>query len=156
MFDVRLDGEDDLRRAWSLALGQVSDGIRTGVQKGVDEGAAEARTRHRYTDRTGNLTSKTSGRIITSTRGGAEGEIVADAPYASFVEEGTRAHVIVPRRGQWLAWERPQGNWHFARQVNHPGSKPYPFMGIAYLKCEAVIVREIEVGVARAERVLDE
>ena len=155
MFEVHLDGEDDLRRAWSAALGHVSDGIRAGVQKGVDEGAADARAHHRYTDRTGNLTSKTTGRVITSTHGGAEGEIVADAPYASFVEEGTKAHVILPRRGQWLAWERPQGDWHFARRVNHPGSKSYPFMGLAYLKCEAVILREIEIGAARAEPALD-
>ena len=156
MFDVRIEGEDDLRRAWSAALRHVSDGIRAGVQKGVDEGAAEARTRHAYTDRTGNLTGKTSGRVITSTHGGAEGEIVADAPYASFVEEGTKPHEIVPRRGQWLAWEAAQGDWHFARRVNHPGSKPYPFMGLAYLKCERVVLREVDIGVAKAERALEE
>ena len=63
--------------------------------------------------------------------------------YAAAVEFGTRPHLIVPRRAKVLAWggARTLGGrlrkgaraTHFARRVNHPGTKPHPYLrpGIA-------------------------
>lgn len=68
------------------------------------------------------------------------------AAYAAAVELGTKPHLIVPRRASVLAWEsggqrgyvvsrtgreyyrtRP-GSVTFAMRVNHPGTRPKPYM----------------------------
>ncbi len=45
--------------------------------------------------------------------------------YAPFVEFGTRPHVILPKKGEFLYWP---GASHPVRKVNHPGSRRNPFM----------------------------
>ncbi len=45
--------------------------------------------------------------------------------YAPFVEFGTAPHVILPVNGKALFWK---GAAHPVRKVNHPGTKPNPFM----------------------------
>ena len=175
MFTATVHSE--LAADWRDAMRIVSAGIAKGVEAGCTEGAAEARERHRYRDRTGNLTRSISGRLLSTALGGALGEIVAAVPYASFVEEGTPPHDIWPkagektngplRRGQSrrtkedigthrvaLRWESG-GEYHFAKMVHHPGTKPTGFMAAAYAKAEAVVIREIAVGIARAQSALD-
>lgn len=53
--------------------------------------------------------------------------ISSSAPYAQFVIEGTQPHVILPTTGQFLAFN-VGGSWFFSRLVNHPGTKPNPFV----------------------------
>lgn len=65
-------------------------------------------------------------------------ETIAGASYAAYVERGTRAHVIRPKRARALRWAagnptlsgRPRagGNVRFAKRVNHPGTRAQPFM----------------------------
>ncbi len=45
--------------------------------------------------------------------------------YAPFVNFGTRPHVILPKKGEFLSWP---GAAHPVRRVNHPGSRANPFM----------------------------
>jgi len=47
------------------------------------------------------------------------------ASYAPFVEFGTKPHTILPKDKKALFWP---GAAHPVRSVNHPGSKPNPFM----------------------------
>lgn len=47
--------------------------------------------------------------------------------YGKFIEEGTRAHVIRPKKAGGVLSFLAGGSWVHARQVNHPGTKPYPF-----------------------------
>ena len=47
------------------------------------------------------------------------------APYAAFVEFGTRPHEILPINKQALYWK---GAEHPVKRVEHPGSKANPFM----------------------------
>lgn len=64
--------------------------------------------------------------------------VVVSAHYARYIEEGTRPHLIRPVRARVLAWggeRRLSGNLRtgarptsFARWVQHPGSRPYPFL----------------------------
>lgn len=49
------------------------------------------------------------------------------ADYWVDVEYGTKPHVITPKRGKALRF-RVGGKYVFARKVNHPGSKPNPFV----------------------------
>lgn len=55
------------------------------------------------------------------------------SPYALFVHEGTRAHVIRPRNKKVLAWV-PRGagaKTRFASSVNHPGTRPQRWLRTA-------------------------
>lgn len=62
----------------------------------------------------------------------------AQVGYAAAVELGSRAHVIVPRQAKVLAWGGPRTlggrlrkggtATHFARRVQHPGTRPHPFL----------------------------
>ncbi|WP_375483339.1 HK97 gp10 family phage protein [uncultured Jatrophihabitans sp.] len=59
--------------------------------------------------------------------GRVEVTVEATAPYALYVHEGTRPHVIEPRTARVLAWEGPDGPV-FSRRVSHPGTKANPFL----------------------------
>jgi hypothetical protein len=50
--------------------------------------------------------------------------------YASFVESGTKPHVIRAKRhmGAMLRFRGKGGGFVFARKVKHPGTKPYRFL----------------------------
>lgn len=53
--------------------------------------------------------------------------IVAQVPYSLYVHEGTSPHVIVPKNASVLVFE-VGGETVFARKVNHPGTRPQPFL----------------------------
>ena len=145
MFDVELDGLDELKEAIRGAELMLGRGVTRAVQMACEEGAEEARSRHAYTSRSGNLESKTTGYLTVSGPDFAKGEIVADAPYASYVENG-RGPVIAS--GKALRFEAPGGGILFRRSVK--AAKAFPFMGLAYLKAEAVLEREAEITLAAA------
>lgn len=71
------------------------------------------------------------------------------APYAPFVHEGTKPHVISSmgkryrvykdidgnkvkrdkfKQKEWLRFIGSDGRFHFAKQINHPGTKPDKFL----------------------------
>ena len=126
-----VEGMDDLERR----LAAISDMKmllgRTGLQ-------AVAYAKQTVPRKTGNL-----GRTI---RLGAvterDAEIIAGGQfgvgYARHVEFGTKPHVIVPRTRRALAWggaRRLSGSLrsgatatNFATRVNHPGTKPQPYL----------------------------
>lgn len=83
---------------------------------------AEAEVRRRTPVRTGRLRRSVNGRI--DTRGDVvKGTLTVGMPsYARFVEEGTRPHVIRPRRARALAFT-VGGRTVIVRRVNHPGTK---------------------------------
>ena len=53
--------------------------------------------------------------------------VTATADYAATVHDGTRPHVIRARNGQYLKFPGRNGPV-FARSVNHPGTRPRPFL----------------------------
>lgn len=59
------------------------------------------------------------GNLIVSATGSDE------QSYAYYVEMGTRPHVIRPNGKQALFWA---GAAHPVKKVNHPGTKPEPFL----------------------------
>lgn len=56
-----------------------------------------------------------------------ESGVSARARHALFVHEGTRPHVIRPRRANALVFDI-DGRTVFARRVRHPGTRPRPFL----------------------------
>lgn len=157
MFTVDIEGETELASAWSSACNLIRQGVSRGVMYGVKEGAAEARQKHTFKNRSGDLERSIEGTPFGWADGGNtyQGEIRAKESWASFVEYATKPHVIVIRKANWLHWEEPQGDHHFAKRVQHPGTKAQPFMHLAYFKCERVMIREAELGIEAAQGVLD-
>lgn len=87
--------------------------------------------------RSGHLKQSIHAGILTPSKA----QVEASAPYAGYVEGGTRPHLILPVKGRFLAWNNSPGATRltgtlrsgvrpnvFARRVNHPGTRPYPFM----------------------------
>jgi hypothetical protein len=85
--------------------------------------------------KTGNLGRSIGIGAVTAT----SAETKATANYAAFVELGTRPHVIRPRNRKALRFAvggnarltgspRSGAPVVFARKVNHPGTKPKPYM----------------------------
>lgn len=65
------------------------------------------------------------------------------APYARFVHDGTRPHVIVPKNKKSLRWAGG-GLFHFAKKVNHPGNRPDKWMDRAAAQAPLIFKAEIE------------
>jgi hypothetical protein len=150
--DITIDGIPELERDFRRIENKLSDRARSGALQAAREGVTEAKANHRYTDRTGKLTGTSYARLEASAPGAAVAVIHWPQSYASFVENGTRPHLIVGRPFLRFVWK---GVPVAFRYVNHPGSKPYPFAGIAYQKAERVLFREMELGVADGQAILD-
>lgn len=54
-------------------------------------------------------------------------KVYVGMPYGIFVENGTNPHLIQPKKGKKFLAFLIGGKMIFARSVNHPGSKAYPF-----------------------------
>lgn len=80
-----------------------------------------------YKHRTGKLIQGTKARVVKISRGGRRVIISNSKPYAATVDRGSRAHVIRARR-KFLRFLGKSGEWVFARQVNHPGTRPTKFL----------------------------
>jgi hypothetical protein len=64
---------------------------------------------------------------VTEGPRGLQGVIVCDHPAVRFVLDGTRPHLIRPRRAKALRFE-VDGSVVFSRLVRHPGTRPNPFL----------------------------
>lgn len=150
MFTATVEGAEELERAWSNVQAHVRAGVRLAVAVGVTQGAAEARAQHRFKNRTGDLERSISGRVTRNTVNETSGEIVATKSYASYVEHGRGP--VTARNGKTLRFAIG-GQVFFRRSVR--AATALPFMGIAYLKCERVMIREIEISIANAQAILN-
>lgn len=65
------------------------------------------------------ITSITDRRIVAEAR--------IDVDYAEYVTQGTRPHVIVPRKPGGVLVFQSGGETVFTRRVNHPGTQANPF-----------------------------
>lgn len=81
-----------------------------------------------FKNQTGNLRRS----IYKNVESGYKGRVATDEAYATYVEKGTKPHTITPKNKKLLAF-KIDNRVVFARRVNHPGSKPYPFMEPALL-----------------------
>lgn len=52
--------------------------------------------------------------------------VYVNSSYGLYVDQGTRPHVIVPKRSKFLAFQK-NGEWVFAKRVQHPGTRPTHF-----------------------------
>ena len=71
--------------------------------------------------------------IIKGSKANPLGIVMVDHPAASYVMNGTRPHEIRPRRPGGVLRFTTGGRTVFARRVDHPGTKPNPFLWKAML-----------------------
>lgn len=117
---------DNLKNAIRQALNKVAERIR-------DRAIDEAPYRKGILKRSITVHDERPDRVIVSA-----GD--ADAPYAPFVHEGTRPHLIKPKHKKALSWK---GAKHPVKRVKHPGIKPNPFLLRAAKKTASEIPRLI-------------
>lgn len=180
MFTFEIDtvsgGYEQAKRATHAKLRLL---VGVVVDKAVNEGLQEAK-RGKFRDRTGELRGTLRRTPVRTSIGEAVAFLEAPAKHASFVERGTEAHEILPRDYHWGSGRRQRptsrvtgkrvsgvsmgaGRGHalrfyiggrvvFARRVWHRGSRPYPFMGPAYLKMERLMPVLVHRGMARIQQ----
>ncbi|MEU0059072.1 hypothetical protein [Streptomyces sp. NPDC006334] len=68
-----------------------------------------------------------SWKVVEAPRG-LEGVIVCDHPAVRFVLDGTRPHLIRPRRRNGVLRFEVDGQVVFTRLVRHPGTRANPFL----------------------------
>lgn len=71
-------------------------------------------------------------------------EIGYRTKYAAPVEFGSRPHVIRPKNAKVLSWKPKGGGRVFAKVVNHPGTKPRPFLMPAFERQTRLMKVEIK------------
>ena len=132
----------------------LNEHLRHAVLSASEEVAEEARMHHRFRPDKGKLELAITKKVSPD---GLTAWVTIDrtqAPYGPFVHEGTRPHVIKPTwKKKSLRWPKPQGNFVFAKKVNHPGTDPDPFLYDA-LEAKSAEVEQIfgrHVGLALEE-----
>lgn len=145
-FEIRFDASGF--RTW---LRRASDMMQANARQALGQGVAlalaHAKATQKFKDRTGALRrSITRGQKSTWSH-----FIKASAPYAHYVEYGTKPHPIEVRRRQALRFVQ-SGAVRFARRVNHPGTKPTHFMDEAATEGARYLDWRMEDAIARAFR----
>jgi hypothetical protein len=138
------------------ALRALDDNLDDAMAEALRESgvmvASEARTHHEFTDRTGALTRSIHSEPVEGTFLGNDlsVQVVADTPYAKFVEEGTRAHPIEARRAKVLRYHQ-NGRLMFRKRVRHPGTRPYRYLqGALDRLFPTAVTQRVEQGLVQA------
>jgi hypothetical protein len=128
-------------------VGRTLDTLERSLNRAVEyaavEGAEEARRVGQYQDRTGNLRRNIVAYFVRNSGRSVTWEILSPQSYSKFVESPTRPHIIRARNAQSLRFV-VGGRVVLAKQVSHPGTRGYPFMGPGYQQAERTLWRELE------------
>jgi len=143
---IRIDASGFLRE-----LSKLEADTRALAHQALDQAAAHtaflARNTNLFKDRTGaarsSVTRGQSGEWAFYVRAGGRG-----AKHVLFLEEGTKPHVIAARRRKFLRFT-VDGVVYFRRKVQHPGTKPRPFMREAADYAEHTLIRFLDDGFSR-------
>ena len=146
--------QSTLPHDWGIVTTRVAEGLREAVHEAVTEGAKEARTVRKFKDRTGKLFASIRSRIDSYDRLSAKGTIEAGAnpkaPYAKFIEGGTRAHG--PVRAAYLHF-KVGDRWVRTKWVK--GIAPMPFMRQARERAVRVLLERVYRSIDEAGKHLE-
>ncbi|NLD50650.1 MAG: hypothetical protein GX660_26200 [Clostridiaceae bacterium] len=142
--DVKITGLDNLKRNLERAPVFTVDEVSRAIQKSLHT-IRTVSLREAPVNKTsggGNLRQKISTPIMTTK---LSGKIVSQAPYSVYVHQGTRPHVIKPKRigykGHPGGLANKRTGWGVYNKVNHPGTAPNPFFKRAVEKSKSSIER---------------
>jgi len=140
---------DDFEADWNEAVGKLGAELVGAVEEAIAEGAREARSTHRFVNRTGDAESSIEPFLQRVTSNGAEGLIECSVPYAAVLADGSKPHRIEPRKAAVLRFQ-VGGRWVSSHGVDHPGTRPDPFMDNALAKAEIVLDACIATAIDKA------
>lgn len=138
-FKVEYDDINKFRIKIDTKNAQFNPKIREAIEKSTLTIQRDARNNLKSNGsvKTGHLRRSVATRVSAT-----EGEVnTSNVKYARYVEEGTKPHVIKPRRKKYLYWE---GAKHPVKKVNHPGSKEKPFLIPAFKKEKPEFIKRIQ------------
>lgn len=129
MAGADITGAEELAELFRGAEERLMEGLPVVLQNEANAITIDARHNHTYTTRTGNLERSTTNKVhpdglgvsiylddqLTTTRDGYH--------YGAGVHNGTKPHEIRPKTKTALKWGK-----NFAKRVQHPGTKPDPFL----------------------------
>ena len=118
--NVRIVGLREARQKLRLLRTEVSSKSR--VRLAALAGAFVEKAKQLAPVETGRLRNS----IVMQGEGSFKIVAEAKAPYAGFVEYGTRPHEIRPRRRRFLRFT-VDGKVVYATRVHHPGTSPKPY-----------------------------
>jgi hypothetical protein len=137
----------DVRRAHDKLLSRTSAAIVLELANAGKYAVDFVRQRPTFTPRSGELQAKTQwipykGRAI---------RIQNAAKHVHAIDGGAGPHVIRPKRpGGMLRFRARDGRWVSTRKVNHPGNRPYRFLGAAVNAAGARMFHGLEERMHRA------
>jgi phage pi2 protein 07 len=113
------------------------------------------------TNLSGAILNKQSGQLVSSVKQYVDtssepmvGEVFIDpvTPKALALEYGGKSYyLIAPVKAQMLHWERG-GEYFFRKQVNHPPSKAYGYLHVAFEEMEGLVSEEFKNAIDEAIR----
>jgi hypothetical protein len=127
---------------------QLADALRESVARAVKAGAEEARTNHRFQNRTGATEAGIQEHVVTASPAEVVGVLESTAETSVFLNDGTRPHEIVPRNAKALRFET-DGRVVFAARAQHPGTQPDPFFDHGVARAEEVLLEELDAALDR-------
>ena len=112
---------------FAVELVELSEKSRDNVQKAIKKSAfnIEAKAKNNLKANRSVVTRHLSLGVKTEVRGLEATVHTSNIKYAIIVEKGSKAHVIRPKNKKALYWE---GASRPVKMVNHPGTKPKPFL----------------------------
>lgn len=72
-----------------------------------------------------------------------------NANYGIYVDQGTKPHVILPKKGRFLTFKGRDGNWVRTTRVNHPGTRATHFFTNAVKSAETYANSEMKNALGR-------
>ncbi len=119
----------ELPKAFKEAEKNLAKNVTLALELGATIVANEAKQNHDYTDRKNHLTASIMPDDVQGSfeSGDMSITVTAGEPYALFVEEDTKPHIIRPKHRKVLRWATG-GGFAFAKEVHHPGTTGTHFL----------------------------
>ncbi len=147
MHSVSFHGED-FAKSLENATKNLNDEVMKALARTAELASGYARTSVLYKSHTYGLRSSIQwGTQLGSSS--AHAVMRASAPYAEYIENGSKPHTIEPNRKQALRFVQ-NGAVRFSRIVHHPGTKATHFMTLAQERATPLLERLMGEAFARA------
>ena len=133
-FDIKIEGLDKLEKAFARSPRETATEIAKGIKTSIN--IIRPMMKRNAPFASGKLRQNIYARYTQGE--GVVGPDLNVTPYAIFVHEGTRAHIIRPKTKKALYWK---GAKHPVKMVRHPGTKANPFVDKTYDESGPIVVK---------------
>jgi hypothetical protein len=115
-----------IRQGHKRVMARTTTAVAEVSQETGEAAVAYAKSRPRFTPRTGDLQRANEYRVVR-TPGGRIVKVLNRKSYAAAIDKGARPHDIKASKSPFLHFLGNRG-WVRTKRVKHPGNKPYRFL----------------------------